>query len=76
MRLCHLLMQLAEKFLSWRASLGLEKMCRDSWRWQRKTPSALQNKRLRRALALDNAIYSASHGLIMFSWDKTTLNER
>ena len=30
--------QLAEKFLSWRASLGLEEMCRDSWRWQRKNP--------------------------------------
>ena len=24
------------KFLSWRASLGLEEMCRDSWRWQEK----------------------------------------
>ena len=30
--------KLAERFLSWRASLGLEEMCRDSWRWQRKNP--------------------------------------
>ena len=30
--------QLAETFLSWRASLGLEEMCRDSWHWQNKNP--------------------------------------
>ncbi|MDC6455445.1 UDP-glucose 4-epimerase GalE [Alphaproteobacteria bacterium] len=31
--------QLAERFLSWRASLGLEEMCRDSWHWQSTNPT-------------------------------------
>ena len=28
----------AEKELSWKASRGLEEMCRDTWNWQRKNP--------------------------------------
>ena len=31
--------QLAERFLSWRASLDLEAMCRDSWHWQFNNPA-------------------------------------
>ena len=31
--------ELAKKFLSWRASRGLDAMCRDSWHWQRKNPA-------------------------------------
>lgn len=31
--------ELAERFLSWRASLGLEAMCRDSWHWQLTNPA-------------------------------------
>lgn len=30
--------RLAESFLSWRACLGLDEMCRDSWNWQVKNP--------------------------------------
>ena len=34
--------KLAKSFLSWRASLGLEAMCRDSWRWQIKNPDGFK----------------------------------
>ena len=27
---------LAEKLLGWKASLGIDDMCRDAWRWQQK----------------------------------------
>lgn len=30
--------QFAKKFLSWRPTLGLDCMCRDSWNWQSKNP--------------------------------------
>ena len=30
--------RLAEKLLSWKAMLGLERMCEDTWRWQRMNP--------------------------------------
>lgn len=29
---------LAERLLGWRASLGLERMCADAWRWQSRNP--------------------------------------
>jgi UDP-glucose 4-epimerase len=29
---------LAEEGLDWKAKYGIEKMCRDAWRWQRKNP--------------------------------------
>ena len=29
---------LAEKMLGWRAELGIEAMCQDSWRWQQSNP--------------------------------------
>lgn len=28
----------AERFLGWRATLGLDDMCRDAWRWQSRNP--------------------------------------
>jgi UDP-glucose 4-epimerase len=31
---CYTDPQLANKLLGWRAELGLERMCRDTWRWQ------------------------------------------
>ena len=34
--------ELAKKFLSWRASRGLDAMCRDSWHWQRKSPAGFK----------------------------------
>jgi UDP-glucose 4-epimerase len=36
--------QLAERFLSWRASLDLEAMCRDSWYWQCKNPAGFADQ--------------------------------
>jgi UDP-glucose 4-epimerase len=29
---------LAQNLLGWRAELGLEQMCRDTWRWQSANP--------------------------------------
>lgn len=37
--------QLAERYLSWRASLGLEEMCKDSWHWQSKNPNGFEKQR-------------------------------
>jgi UDP-glucose 4-epimerase len=31
--------QLAEKELGWKAKLGVERMCQDSWRWQSQNPN-------------------------------------
>lgn len=36
--------QLAERFLSWRASLDLAAMCRDSWYWQCKNPAGFADQ--------------------------------
>ena len=36
--------QFAKSFLSWRASRGLEAMCRDSWYWQRKNPAGFSEQ--------------------------------
>jgi UDP-glucose 4-epimerase len=30
--------QFAEEYLNWKAQLGLDEMCRDSWHWQSKNP--------------------------------------
>jgi len=30
---------LAERLLGWRAKLGLDAMCADSWRWQQANPN-------------------------------------
>lgn len=35
---CYADTQFAEKYLNWKAQLGLEEMCRDSWHWQSKNP--------------------------------------
>ena len=36
---CYANAQLAEDYLGWKAELGLEEMCRDSWRWQLSNPN-------------------------------------
>jgi len=36
---CYADPELAEKTLGWRATLGIEDMCRDSWRWQSQNPN-------------------------------------
>ena len=33
----------AEQELNWRASLGLEEMCRDGWNWQQNNPEGYQS---------------------------------
>ena len=30
---------LAEKLLGWKAELGIDRMCEDTWRWQSMNPS-------------------------------------
>ncbi|MBQ3659620.1 MAG: GDP-mannose 4,6-dehydratase, partial [Bacteroidales bacterium] len=32
----------AFKELGWKAKYGIEKMCRDSWNWQRKNPNGYE----------------------------------
>ncbi len=32
----------AERLLGWRAELGLDEMCRDSWNWQQKNPNGYE----------------------------------
>ena len=36
--------KLAQRFLSWQASFGLEEMCRDSWNWQLKNPTGFEEE--------------------------------
>ena len=38
----------AEQLLGWRAKLGLERMCADSWRWQRLNPQGFDGPALER----------------------------
>lgn len=33
----------AERLLNWRAELGLEEMCRDTWRWQSQNPDGYED---------------------------------
>jgi UDP-glucose 4-epimerase len=36
---CYANTTLAEQELGWKAKLGVERMCQDSWRWQSQNPN-------------------------------------
>jgi UDP-glucose 4-epimerase len=40
---CYADPSLAEKLLGWKAKLGLEQMCADSWRWQSQNPMGYES---------------------------------
>lgn len=40
---CYADPSLAKKLLGWQATLGIEAMCRDSWRWQSQNPQGYIN---------------------------------
>jgi UDP-glucose 4-epimerase len=40
---CYADVKCAERVFGWKAELGLERMCKDAWRWQSKNPKGYQN---------------------------------